>query len=368
MAGRLDAVPALSTVMEGQGLHARWAARPPRLEHHVHERQVSADETVQAVMRELSRAPFPSGGPRWDLTILHGYVSGRYAIVYRAQHGLQDGGALAYTLETLFSGRAIEHAQSSGVARVLLDPPSPTLRQTAAVASLLARSNAKTDLWPHPEYGYSQEQSLHWADVPTAVLREAARRHGGTTNDAYVACVARTFNHWLAAHAAHASGAVLPLNVAVNFRPPADAAVPGNRSVALRVMLPGHAAPRAGSLGAAIRATAPLKSAAHREAVRRLIQRIPRGLVHRSMRPFLAPERGAIFCSHVTFRNPLHWREDPVETIEPLVLLPLGAPAAAVLYNYQERSSVLFVSDAALPEMDILHHTWQEQAHQLGDS
>ncbi|MFI9503589.1 hypothetical protein [Nocardia sp. NPDC052566] len=367
VAGRLDAVLALSVDMEGQGLSSRWVRRQPRLADHIHERQSTAEDGAHAVARELTRAPFPADGLRWDLTVVHGYAPGSYAIIFRTDHGLQDGGALAYTVETLFSEQPVERAQSSGVVRALHNPPSPTLRQTASAAALLTRTAAKTGLWPHPEYGYSERQSLQWAAVPTQALRDVARGHGGTTNDAYIASVARTVNQWVARHATHAPGAVLPLNMAVNFRRPIDAAIPGNMSLAARLVLPGHAAPRPDFLATTVRATATLKSPPHREALRRLMHRVPRRLMNLSIEPALAPDRGTIFCSHVTFHHPMHFRGDPVETIEPLVLLPLGAPAAAVLYTYRERSSALFVTDAALREMDTLHHTWQDEAQRVDD-
>ncbi|GHF53069.1 hypothetical protein GCM10010218_38140 [Streptomyces mashuensis] len=367
VAAKLPALPALSSVLTGEGLGSRWARRPPRVADHVRERQLSIGGSLEEATRELSQAPFPVDGPRWDLTLARGWAQDRYALVFRAHHGLQDAGGVAHTLETLFSASPIPPERSSGVARALVDPPTPSLRHTAAAVRFVARTVARTDLWPHPADRCSQQRALHWAAVPTNVLRAAARRHRGTVNDAYVASVARTFTRWTAVHATHASRATLPLTVAVNVRSPTHADAPGNRTLGGRILLPGPGLPASQYLTATVAATAALKSAPHREALRRFVQGAPRWLMHPLMRSLLKPERAAILCSHVMFRHPLAWQGDPVRAVDPLVLLPAWVPALVLLYTYQGRSAVVFVTDAALPEMNTLHDVWQREAQHLDD-
>ncbi|WP_328387847.1 wax ester/triacylglycerol synthase domain-containing protein [Nocardia sp. NBC_00416] len=362
--GRLTALPSLSAVMVGQGLAAQWVQRRPDVEQHIREHELPVGAAVEDATRELSRAAFPTDGPRWDLTIIHGYAADRYALFYRVHHGLQDGGAVAHAVETLFSADPVPKEQSSGVVQALVDPPAPSLRDKWGALKFLARTTATTDLWPHPTYRYSQERGLNWSAVPTEVLRSAARRHGGTVNDAYVTSVARTFASWTAVHATHASRA-LPLSIALNIRRPVDVDAPGNQTLAGRVVVPDPTMPVPSVLPATIEANRLLKSATHREALRRLTQGAPRRLVNMSMSALLAPERGAIFCSNVAFRHPLQWQGTAVSAIDPLVLLPLGAPAAALLYSYEGRSSVVFVTDPALPQMDDLHNVWQHEANHL---
>ncbi len=361
---RLTALPSLSAVMVGEGLAARWVRRRPAVEQHIREHKLAVGGSVEEATRELSRASFPADGPRWDITIIHGYAPDRYAIFYRVHHGLQDGGAVAHSVETLFSADAIPKAQSSGVVQSLIDPPAPSLRDKMGALKFLARTTATTDLWPHPTHRYSQERALNWSAVPTEVLRSAARRYGGTANDAYVTSVARTFARWTAVHATHASRS-LPLSIALNIRRPADVDAPGNQTLAGRIIVPDPDMPVSSVLPATIEANRLLKSAAHREALRRLIQGAPRRLVNMSMTALLAPERGAIFCSNVAFRHPLQWQGTAVSAIDPLVLLPLGAPAAALHYSYQGRSSTVFVTDPAMPQMDDLHNVWQHEALHL---
>ncbi|WP_327149893.1 wax ester/triacylglycerol synthase domain-containing protein [Nocardia sp. NBC_01329] len=364
---RLSALPSLSVVMVGEGLAAQWVQRRPQVDQHIREHELAVGGSVEEATRELSRAPFPADAPRWDLTVIHGYAPDRYAIFYRAHHGLQDGGAVAHTVETLFSADPVPIEQSSGVVRALTDPAAPSWRDKVGALKFLARTTATTDLWPHPTYRYSQERALNWSAVPTEVLRSAGRRYGGTANDAYVTSVARTFAGWTAVHATHASRS-LPLSIALNIRRPVDVATPGNQTLAGRVIVPDPGMPIASVLPATIEADRLLKSATHREALRRLIQGAPRRLVNMSMSALLAPERGAIFCSNVAFRHPLQWQGSAVSAIDPLVLLPLGAPAAALLYSYRGRSSTVFVTDPALPQMDDLHTVWQREAHQLAES
>ncbi|MEU1527692.1 wax ester/triacylglycerol synthase domain-containing protein [Nocardia rhamnosiphila] len=364
--GRLTALPSLSAVMAGEGLAAWWVQRRPDVEQHIREHKVVEGGSVEEATRELSRATFPADGPRWDLTVIHGYAADRYAIFYRVHHGLQDGGAVAHTVETLFSVDPIPKEQSSGVVQSLIDPPAPSLRDKLGALQFLARTTATTDLWPHPTYAYSQERALNWSAVPTEVLRSAARRYGGTANDAYVTSVARTFASWTAVHATHASRS-LPLSIALNIRRPVDIDTPGNQTLAGRIVVADPGMPLPSVLPATIEANRLLKSATHREALRRLTQGAPRRLVNMSMSALLAPERGAIFCSNVAFRHPLQWQGTAVTAIDPLVLLPLGAPAAALHYSYEGRSSTLFVTDPALPGMDDLHNVWQHEAHQLAE-
>ncbi|MGH8883361.1 MAG: hypothetical protein ACRD0P_39480, partial [Stackebrandtia sp.] len=276
----------------------------------------------------------------------------------------QDGGAVAHTVETLFSADPIPVEHSSGVVQALTNAPAPSVRDKMTALKFLGRTTATTDLWPHPTYRYSQERALNWSAVPTEVLRSAARRFGGTANDAYVTSVARTFAGWTAVHATHASRS-LPLSIALNIRRPTDVDAPGNQTLAGRVIVPDPRMPVRSVLPATIEANRLVKSATHREALRRLTQGAPRRLVNLSMSALLAPERGAIFCSNVAFRHPLQWQGTAVTAIDPLVLLPLGAPAATLLYSYLGRSSTVFVTDPALPQMDDLHNVWQHEALHL---
>ncbi|WP_424215720.1 wax ester/triacylglycerol synthase domain-containing protein (plasmid) [Streptomyces sp. BI20] len=370
VAERLPLLPALTTVLRGEGLDARWEHRAPDLRSHVREEHLPADgpTAVRAATRARGQAPFPENGPRWELTVYHGHTPDAWALLYRCHHGLQDGGGVAHTVETLFTPRPPAHEDSSGVIRTLADGRRPSLRHLATAARLMARSTARTDLWPHPLHPHSTRRTLAWADVDTAVLRSAARRHAGTANDAYVACVGQTFADWSGTHAAHADLSTFPLTVAMNIRAPAQAAAPGNRTLGSRVVLPGPHCPPEQYLRAAVRATAALKSAPHRAASSTLVTGAPRRVTHHSMRMLLAPERGAVFCSHVMYRHALAWQDRPVVAVDPLVLLPHGAPAAVLLYTYQGRSSALFVTDPALPAMHTLHDDWQRHAHDLARS
>ncbi len=358
----LHRLPALTLTIENRASHSRWHHLRPALEHHIRSQALPPGGAPHEAVRELAQAPLPANEPPWDLTLLHGHAPGRYALLYRVNHGLQDGGGFVHTLETLFSPTPIPPVQSSALVRPLIDAPRPTLRQTADAARLLARATTRTGLWPHPEHGYSAERTLRWTAVPTHALHALARPYGGTGNDAYIAALAHTLQHWTARHHPRPAAGT-PLTVAISTRTPATLGLPGNHATAGRFTLHGAGTALSQSLRATVQATALLKSPPHRAAIRHISRGTPPWLIRKAFTTIASPERATVFCSGVAFRHPLSFLNHPVDAIDPLVCLPLGSPACTFLFTYQGLSSVLFTTDSALPGMDRLHHRWQDTVH-----
>ncbi|MEU6572669.1 wax ester/triacylglycerol synthase domain-containing protein [Streptomyces sp. NPDC046805] len=358
----LDQIPPLSLVMKGRGLQARWHQVRPDVGHHIHSHTLPAGRSTHDAVRELARAPFAPGEPLWDLTLLHGHAPDRYALLYRVSHGLQDGGGFIHTLETLFSPTPLPPDQCSAAVRHLTDPPRPTLRQKAAAARVIAQASTKTGLWPHPEHGHSAERTFRWAAVSSHQLHALTRPLAGTGNDAYIATLGYTLLRWTAQHHPSPTASV-PLSVAISTRSTATLGAPGNHVSAGRFTLPGTKTPLPQYLRTTVHTTALLKSAPHREAVRRIASGTPPWIVQKSFKTLLSPQRASVFCSNLAVRNPLSFRNDPVTAIDPLTAISPGSPASILLITYQGRSSALFITDSALPGMDMLHERWRDTLH-----
>ncbi|MEU7041611.1 wax ester/triacylglycerol synthase domain-containing protein [Streptomyces varsoviensis] len=368
VAERLALVPALSAGLIGAGAGARWQRMPVSFDDHVRQRPLPVGGEVEEAVCALEEEVFPPNGPQWDMTLLTGYEPGRYAMVYRVNHGLQDMGGVVYTLESLFSARPAPAANSSAVVHALGDRPRPSLRHLAQAGALLARS-ATSSGWPLPGHTSSGARTFRRAAVPTALLREASRPYGGSANDAYVAAMARATATWISTHLPHSDSPGLPLTMGVNIRRPDEAAAPGNYVVGARLAVPGHATTEQ-LLRTTVAATALLKPPPRREAIRRLTRAVPHRILHTLIPLLLTADHGDVVCSSFALRRPLRWRGDTAIAAEPLTALPAGIPLAALLLAYQGRSSVHFVTDPALPGMDILHRYWlravREQAGRPG--
>ncbi|MFF5809471.1 hypothetical protein [Streptomyces sp. NPDC012746] len=155
------------------------------------------------------------------------------------------------------------------------------------------------------------------------------------------------------------------VTLAINNRRPAAVEIPGNFVAAGRFHLPGHKEPLSQGLRTAVAATRPLKQPSYREAIRRLSENIPPSIVDRSFRLLLSPERAAVTSSHFAIRHPLALAGDPVHAIDPITVLPLGAPVSVLMITYQGNSRAVFVTDPVLPGADKLHQIWLSEATDL---
>ncbi|MFB7178610.1 wax ester/triacylglycerol synthase domain-containing protein [Streptomyces sp. NPDC056257] len=355
---RLDELPSLSLSIVGRGTTAVWHQQPPDLEHHLSALELPAGTDIHHTLRELHEGAFTDGRPPWTMTLLHGHTPGQYVIVFRISHGLQDVGGMTRTLETLFAAPPVEPASSSAAVQSLTMPPRPSLRHRAYAAVLLARSSIKSPLWPHPDHGHSTERALQWTMVSTKLLRDLAGPYGGSANDAFLATLVRATSRWATQHHPRYDGSSLTVTVAINNRRSEAVDNPGNRVAAGRFRLPGHKEPLGQGLRTTVAATGPLKQPSYREAIRRLSENIPPSIVDRSFRLLLSPERAAVTSSHFVIRHPLALNGDPVHAIDPITVLPLGAPVSALMITYQGISRVVFVTDPVLPGADQLHQIW----------
>ncbi|MEU9236151.1 wax ester/triacylglycerol synthase domain-containing protein [Streptomyces subrutilus] len=365
VAERLPAIPAWSTTITRRGVRAHWTRLDADLRRQVRGHLLPEGQHPRDAVRHLQHTSFAPGSPRWDLTLLHGYAPDRYAILYRVNHGLQDGGGLVRTAEALFSQTPIEPKRSAATARVLAFTPKPLPHRLAAIIGREVRASASPGPWARYGCPHSSERNSNWCVVPAGLLSGIARPYAGTPHDAHLAALAITTSGWLTRHVPdYAASAGLRIQTAVNVRHPRDIDQPGNHIGAASIFLPSPTAANSEFLRATVEATRFLKSPVHRAATHHFTRRIPSPAQRAAFRWVNNPKRTTALTSCLTIRHPLHFRDDPVTAIDPIGAPP-AAPLLVVLAFYQGSASVQFITDAGLPEMDQLHVQWHKVVHQL---
>nr|WP_255671916.1 wax ester/triacylglycerol synthase family O-acyltransferase [Glycomyces amatae] len=352
---RLPRVPALRSVPAG----SRWRVEAGLdLEAHVVERRLEPGPApLEAAVGELIGSPLPEGGPAWRLHLLHGRTGDGFALLYRVHHALQDGGGMLHTLEALFADDA--DAPSSAVYPGFAAPARASLRDFATGAGALLGGALRAGSWASLPAGFSAEREHRWCEVPVDLLRGAARRHGASVNDAFLAALA----HALAPAAAPPR---VPFLVPVNLRRPGEEAAPGNRVVLASVALPGGERGAAGRLGRAPGATGALKSAGVREAVRRVTALTPAAVMTGMLKAVSRPARSATLASNLPLRRRLGFQGAPVVRVAPVMWAPLGVPAAALMLTYRGTAAVCFTTDPAMPGLDGLRDRWRAAVESWG--
>jgi diacylglycerol O-acyltransferase / wax synthase len=360
-------LPALSTKLTGTGAASRWQYCAPDIPAQVNARILAAGEDIREHARALQSEPYPSHTPLWDITLIHSPGNEGFALVYRVAHGLQDYGGLVRTLEVLFATESVHADASSAVPRSLVSPRRPSMRDWRAAGRTLSEVTGRIEPWSlascGPSTGPSTGRACSWSSVPTGELREAANRFGGSSNDTYVAAVALAVQDWCADHLPAVCASPQKVVIAVNLRRPAQVHQPGNFVTGASVLLPAQAS-AAQVLRATAAGTAILKTAGHREALRRLVQRVPRVIDYRLSRRMLEFVQAEVTTSSFAVRAALDVLGQPVQEIEPLTILPSGS-VSALLVSYGGRSNVVFVSDAALPKIHTLAAKWQRTVQTL---
>jgi diacylglycerol O-acyltransferase / wax synthase len=332
----------------------RWDLGAVDLDAHVAEAVLEpGPDAVDRAVRRLVHEPLPAHGPHWQLHLLHGHEPGRYALLYRVHHALQDGAGMLGALEALFG----EPAPSSAV-YPFHQPPKATPADMGRTVRALGHALRRKGIWAPAEIEFSSRRSLAWADVPADALRTAGRRHGGTANDAFLAAL----GHGLAAWSREQYGPAIaappvPLLIPANVRREAHA--PGNRIALAIAEVPGGDLTADRRLQAVASSTADLKSPARREALRRIAAAAPAWLMIRVLAAPRSPARTGALASNLVLRNPLRCRRDPVTRVVPVMWTPEGVPMTALLITYQGTTSVCFTTDAAIPGLDGISERWR---------
>ncbi|MGW1072837.1 wax ester/triacylglycerol synthase domain-containing protein [Streptomyces sp. NPDC002537] len=360
---RLPALPALTHYLADAGGGWTRAERPDLGTHVVEHVLPPGGEHVERTVQRLIRRPLPAGAPHWRLWLLHGHEPGRYALLYLVHHSVQDGAGMLHTLETLFTPHGTPEAESSAVFPGLSPAPPVTFRDRARALRNSARTTGRSRLWASARHPLSSRRRFRWTEVPAARLRAVGRLRGGSANDAYLATLAHAVQDWGTGHWPPACRAAeLPLIMPTNIRRPGEAGAPGNRTAMVRLVLPGGDIPLERRLDGAIRATAPLKSVCHREALRRAaaaVPGVPAWALPGLLRAVATPATAAMGVSGLVARHDLQLDGDPVVRVLPVGCLPEASPLGTLLLTYRGVSTACFMTDRALPGLDTLHLRWR---------
>lgn len=360
VADHLHDEPRLTHYLSGPGLRARWRHEPaPDLGTRIRTLHVPpGDAHLDNALHELAERPLPGEGPLWDVWLLSGYATDRYAVCYRAHHSAQDGMGVISTLHTLFgasSPPAAAPAARTGPREYLR-----TVRSTLAAC-------AANGVWADPTRPLSGARIVSWASVPTGRLHTAAAACGGDTNDAFLAALSGALRTWCSEHWPRGAGRPLPALTMINLRRAGERVRPGNLFAFAPIALPCEEPTARIRLDRVIAQTRTTKDPTRQSALRGLMDRTPARALLTMAGRLTTPARAPITVSYLAIHRPLAYRGDPVTHVQPFTWLPRSQPASIVACSYNGTTSVCFTTDAALPAADRLPVLFADAAEELAD-
>lgn len=350
--------PRLTHYLHGPGLKARWQHEPaPNLEARIRAQHVPpGDSPLDNALHELVAHPLPDRGPLWDVWLLSGYATDRYAICCRAHHSAQDGMGLIGTLHTLFSTTTPPAA-----APATRTGPRTFLR---TVRSTLAACTAN-GIWADPARPLSGTRVVNWVSVPTQQLRTAAVARGGDTNDAFLAALSGALRTWCSEHWPKGAGRPLSALTMINLRRAGERARPGNLFAFAPLALPCEEPTAQNRLDRVIAETRATKDPARQNALRALMDLTPARALHTMAGWLTTPARAPITASYLAIHRSLAYQGAPVTHVQPFNWLPRNQPASIVACSYNGTTSVCFATDAALPAAHSLPALFADAAEEL---
>jgi WS/DGAT/MGAT family acyltransferase len=190
-----------------------WEACEPDLSWHVRLADaIPGRDGLAGLCATLMTRPVPSDRPGWELLVVPGTPVDGVGIVFRAHHAIADGVAGVRLAEALFGSGAPGPAptRATTIPATRRSWWSTVTTGVVRMSAMFRRSVPPTVLLG-PIGG---RRGVGFTEIELAPLAEAARRSGGTLNDALLAAVAAA-----AAAVLRASGepvpAVLPASVPV---------------------------------------------------------------------------------------------------------------------------------------------------------
>lgn len=347
-----DRVPSgLGRLLVRRGAGRAW--RPDAafdVARHVTERACPAPGDDRALLRvaaDVHAQPLPGGRPPWRAVAVTGLTGGRGAVVLVLHHVVADGlGGLA-TLAALLDGDPpAAPAAPTAPGRAAPERTSTAAGRLRAAAVELGRSRPRAAgglLGP-----LSGRLALASAGVPLAPLRDRARAHGATVNDALLAAVGGVMGALLARRGAPAAHVVVSVAVGA-----ARAQATGNRVGVMPVAVP-TGGDRGGRLRAVAAATA-ARRAGERGASRAIAGPVFRALGVTGLLRVLVRRQRMVdtFCSNL--RGPaeegrLAGRR--VTDVVPLGTVSGNVPATFTALSYAGRLTVTVAADPAAVDAD----------------
>jgi len=298
----------------------------------------------------------PDGAPPWDVWLIQGYSSARYAIVYRVHHSIQDGGAMAMAAAAVFGPAIPKNGKPRRAART-------SWREVLHTAWWLRRLTVRTGLWSQRRDLGVERAVLNWVEVPADRLTTIGRARGGTANDAYLAALTLALRTWSERNWPTAAGRALPAFMPMNHRAASDRTMPGNRVLPATIALPCDDASPVNALDRLVSATRFAKT--QKRPLRVIVARAPLWAANLAARLMTTANRATVDTSNVTLGGRLSLGSDPVYRVRPVTFLPARHPVSAVLCTYNSVATVCFATNRNLPGIDELPELWLAAVDEL---
>jgi diacylglycerol O-acyltransferase / wax synthase len=368
------------------GYHLRWVAAPRR------------DRSLRPALelaQTMAEQDFDRKRPLWEMTLMTGLPRNQAALLVKIHHSITDGmGGLAMAAAMLdlaaepgvapgarpappqperlglterltsgvaFEARRVATTSKSAVggigglaARMLRDPRQTTLDSTAFAASA-ARLLAPASTPESPTLtARSLSGHFDYFACPFDDLKRAAKAHGGTINDVFLAIVTRGLYRYHRRHGADVTG--LRVNMPINLRTGVEDAQGGNRWVPARVVVPVDVA----DPGDHIRALGPILKQARTEPALVLSDQVYRFLVRMPTAAATAVSAGLMKGTDVAATNlpgppvPVYFAGSRVTALLPFAPRA-GAALNVSLMTYDGRGFfAVNIDERAAPDADAL--------------
>ena len=385
-----------------RAVSAPYSVAPPQwvvdpnfdLGYHVRFVKAPGESTMRDLLdfaAPIAMQSFDRARPLWEFTIVEGLADGRAALIQKVHHSVTDGvggmqlAMMLLDLEREPSGdsgpmpdapeaeplstaalflEGIRHEQRRqlGIAKRALaglrggvaDLPA-VARQTAETAASLARLLAPA-FEPLSPIMKGRSLSVHF-DVLTQPLSDtkaAAKRSGGTLNDAFVAAVMGGFDRYHAKHGADVEA--LRMTMPISIRAGENKALAGNQFVPARFPVPmGIADPaeRMAAVKALVGEARGEPALAFTEAIAGVLNRLPTAVVTSLFGSML---KGIDFVTSNVPGAPIPVYLAGGKLEANFAFGPMsGAAANLTLLSYQDELHIGVNTDpAAIPDPDVL--------------
>ncbi|MEU0163616.1 wax ester/triacylglycerol synthase domain-containing protein [Streptomyces sp. NPDC006261] len=357
---RVHHIPSLCYRLGRNGRKA-YAAGEYEPRAHVLELLASCREQFDAVRRQMLTRPLPEDRPPWDLWLIR-CAEESFTVCFRSDHALRDGIAAASILRLLIDDEPEEWSPRF--------PPSARVRLRGVAAALGQSARAMRPLTPAPAFAGAEAgtpQMFH-RDLPLALLRGAARAHGATVNDVYLAALSE------AVHRRHQEGTPqghppMPVTVPLSVRGRDQATRVGNALVGVRLTLPcKDSGGVEGALHAVTAQTRRLRAIDYRGSARLVLEVLPR-------------RAGARLALRVAGAGPVGLLASNVDCGPTLTLFGLPAAQAQLfsapadglrcytaLTGYDSQARLTVVHDGSLTGMPHLGEHWVAAVRELAQA
>lgn len=189
-----------------------WEACEPDLSWHVRLADAAPGrDGLAGLCATLMTRPLPSDRPGWELLVVPGAPGDGVGIVFRAHHAVADGVAGVRLAEALFGSGVQEPAPAARTSRKQHRPWWRTVTAGVVRTSAMFRRSVPPTVLLGPIGG---RRGVGFTEIELAPLAEAARRSGGTLNDALLTAVAAATATILRA-SGESVPAILPASVPV---------------------------------------------------------------------------------------------------------------------------------------------------------